>query len=102
MPLSSALSSFVGGILGLLILGVINAQIAAIALILPGTLFLTSSAAQRRYAGNAEGGIKGCIAGSFVHGLLIALLACTVHAGLYSHGLHLRYLLRCRLLHHGS
>ena len=32
------LSSFVGGILGLLILGVINAQIAAIALILPGVV----------------------------------------------------------------
>ena len=68
------LSSFVGGILGLLILGVINAQIAAIALILPGVVPHFFCGATAGVFGNAEGGIKGCIAGSFVHGLLITFL----------------------------
>ncbi len=68
------LSSFVGGILGLLILGVINAQIAAIALILPGVVPHFFCGATAGVFGNAEGGIKGCIAGFFVHGLLITFL----------------------------
>lgn len=68
------LVSFVGGILGLLILGLIDSNLAAVALILPGVVPHFFCGATAGVFGNAEGGLKGCIAGSFVHGLLITFL----------------------------
>ncbi|AEB06788.1 PTS system IIC component, L-Asc family [Coriobacterium glomerans PW2] len=68
------LVSFVAGIIGLLILGLIDATLMPVALILPGVVphFFCGSTAG--VFGNAEGGIKGCIAGAFFHGLLITFL----------------------------
>ena len=68
------LVSFVGGIIGLLILGVIDSNLVACALILPGVVPHFFCGATAGVFRNAEGGLKGCIAGSFVHGLLITFL----------------------------
>ena len=67
------LSSFVGGIVGLAVLAGINTAIP-VALILPGVVPHFFCGATAGVFGNAEGGIKGCVAGSFVHGLLITFL----------------------------
>ncbi|WP_248921731.1 PTS ascorbate transporter subunit IIC [Olsenella intestinalis] len=67
------LSSFVGGILGLLILNGVNTAIP-VALILPGVVPHFFCGATAGVFGNAEGGLKGCIAGAFAHGLLITFL----------------------------
>lgn len=67
------LSSFIGGIIGLLILNGINTAIP-VALILPGVVPHFFCGATAGVFGNAEGGLKGCIAGSFAHGLLITFL----------------------------
>ncbi|ERL11744.1 PTS system sugar-specific permease component [Coriobacteriaceae bacterium BV3Ac1] len=67
------LSSFVGGIIGLFILNGINTAIP-VALILPGVVPHFFCGATAGVFGNAEGGLKGCIAGSFAHGLLITFL----------------------------
>lgn len=67
------LSSFVGGIVGLFVLGGINAALP-VALILPGVVPHFFCGATAGVFGNAEGGIKGCVAGAFVHGLLITFL----------------------------
>ena len=67
------LSSFVGGIMGLLVLNGINAAIP-VALILPGVVPHFFCGATAGVFGNAEGGLKGCIAGAFAHGLLITFL----------------------------
>ena len=61
------LVSFVGGIVGLLVLGAIDARLMPIALILPGVVPHFFCGATAGVFGNAEGGIKGCVAGSFVH-----------------------------------
>lgn len=68
------LVSFVGGILGLFILMGINANLAPVALILPGVVPHFFCGASAGVFGNAEGGVKGCVAGAFVHGLLITFL----------------------------
>lgn len=68
------LVSFVGGIVGLVVLGVINASMMPVALILPGVVAHFFCGATAGVFGNAEGGLKGCIAGAFVHGLLITFL----------------------------
>lgn len=68
------LTSFVAGVVGLFILAGVNAAIVPCALILPGVVphFFCGSTAG--VFGNAEGGLKGCIAGAFVHGLFITFL----------------------------
>ena len=68
------LVSFVGGILGLFILGFIDAKLIPVALILPGVVPHFFCGATAGVFGNAQGGLKGCIAGSFIHGLLITFL----------------------------
>ncbi len=68
------LVSFVGGIVGLLILVAIDANLAPVALILPGVVPHFFCGASAGVFGNAEGGLKGCVAGAFVHGLLITFL----------------------------
>ena len=68
------LVSFVGGIVGLIVLSFWNASIAPVAMILPGVVPHFFCGAVAGVYGDAEGGIKGCILGSFVHGLLITFL----------------------------
>lgn len=68
------LVSFLGGIVGLFILGFINSALVPVALILPGVIPHFFCGASAGVFGNAEGGLKGCIFGSFMHGLLITFL----------------------------
>lgn len=68
------LVSFVGGIVGLFVLSFWNASIAACALILPGVVPHFFCGAVAGVFGNAEGGLKGCVFASFMHGLLITFL----------------------------
>lgn len=68
------LVSFAAGVVGLLILSGINKWMMPVALILPGVIPHFFCGATAGVFGNAEGGLKGCIAGSFVHGLLITFL----------------------------
>ena len=68
------LTSFVAGIVGLLILTAVDANLAPVALILPGVVPHFFCGATAGVFGNAEGGLKGCIAGAFAHGLLITFL----------------------------
>ena len=68
------LVSFVGGIVGLLILGGINKALVPVALILPGVIPHFFCGATAGVFANAEGGLKGCLLGSFLHGLLISFL----------------------------
>lgn len=68
------LVSFVGGIVGLFILGAIDASLMPVALILPGVIPHFFCGATAGVFANAEGGVKGCVVGSFLHGLLITFL----------------------------
>jgi PTS system ascorbate-specific IIC component len=68
------LVSFLGGIVGLFILGGINAALVPCALILPGVIPHFFCGATAGVFANAEGGLKGCVVGSFLHGLLITFL----------------------------
>ncbi len=68
------LVSFVGGIVGLFALGFINSNLVPVALILPGVIPHFFCGASAGVFGNAQGGLKGCVAGSFAHGLLITFL----------------------------
>jgi PTS system ascorbate-specific IIC component len=71
------LSSFVGGIVGLGIITGINAGMSsgfALAIILPGVIPHFFCGATAGVFGNAEGGLRGCIIGSFIHGLVITFL----------------------------
>ncbi|MDN5688639.1 MAG: PTS ascorbate transporter subunit IIC, partial [Brachybacterium sp.] len=68
------LSSFAGGLVGLLTLGVWLGPVFGLALILPGLVphFFTGGAAG--VYGNATGGRRGAVAGGFVNGLLVTFL----------------------------
>ncbi len=68
------ISSFVGGLVGLLLLGTVFGPLFGLALILPGLVphFFTGGAAG--VYGNATGGRRGAIAGAFVNGLLVTFL----------------------------
>ena len=68
------LVSFVGGIVGLVALSLINKSFFPAALILPGVVPHFFCGAVAGVFGNAEGGIKGCVFGSFLHGMLITFL----------------------------
>lgn len=68
------LTSFIAGVVGLLILTAIDASLFPVALILPGVVPHFFCGATAGVFGNAEGGVKGCVAGAFVHGLLITFL----------------------------
>ncbi len=72
------LVSFLGGVVGLLILGAMNKAGIAIAMILPGVVPHFFCGASAGVFGNAEGGLKGCVLGSFIHGLLITFLPAIV------------------------
>ena len=68
------LVSFAGGVVGLLVLILLNNAGLGLALILPGVVPHFFCGASAGVFGNAEGGIKGCVLGSFVHGLIITFL----------------------------
>jgi len=68
------LVSFLGGIVGLFILGFIDSSMFTVALILPGVIPHFFCGATAGVFANAEGGLKGCIVGSFLHGMLITFL----------------------------
>ncbi len=68
------LVSFIGGIVGLAILIAIDASLVPVALILPGVIPHFFCGATAGCFGNAEGGVKGCVVGSFIHGLVITFL----------------------------
>lgn len=68
------LVSFAGGVVGLLVLILLNNAGLGLALILPGVVPHFFCGASAGVFGNAEGGVKGCVLGSFVHGLLITFL----------------------------
>ena len=68
------LVSFLGGIIGLVALGIIDKTLIPVALILPGVVPHFFCVATAGVFANAEGGIKGCLVGSFLHGLLITFL----------------------------
>ena len=71
------LVSFVGGVVGLLLLALVN-KAFPVAMILPGVVPHFFCGATAGVFGNAEGGWRGCLLGSFVHGLLITFLPAAV------------------------
>lgn len=68
------LSSFLGGIVGLLILVGLNNAGIGLALILPGVIPHFFCGATAGVFANASGGRRGALIGSFAHGLLITFL----------------------------
>lgn len=71
--------SFLGGCLSMVILALLGNAGLAVAIILPGAVLHFFCGATAGVCGNATGGLKGCIAGSFIHGVIATFLA----AGLY-------------------
>lgn len=71
--------SFVGGIVALGVLAVMGHAGMAVAIILPGAVLHFFCGATAGVCGNATGGLKGCVVGAFVHGIIATFLA----AGLY-------------------
>ena len=69
------LSSFIGGIVGLAALAMLNQGGIAAAIILPGAVVHFFCGATAGVCGNATGGLKGCVAGAFVHGIMVTFLA---------------------------
>ncbi len=80
------LCSFVGGIVGLALLILVGKAGLAVALILPGAVVHFFCGATAGVFGNAEGGIKGCVAGAFVHGIAVTFLAAALLPVLGSFG----------------
>lgn len=69
------LVSFVGGVVGMLILLGINPSFNnTLPIILPGVVPHFFCGATSGVFANTHGGLKGCIVGSFIHGLLITFL----------------------------
>lgn len=69
------LTSFVGGIIGMFILVMINPAFSnALPIILPGVVPHFFCGATAGVFANAEGGLKGTIIGGIIHGLLITFL----------------------------
>lgn len=69
------LTSFIGGIIGLVILALMgNAGLGA-AIILPGAVVHFFCGAAAGVCGNARGGLRGCILGALVHGIAVTFLA---------------------------
>ena len=68
------LVSFVGGIVGMFALFGLKAAGLSVAIILPGVVPHFFCGATAGVFANTEGGLKGCLVGSFLHGLLITFL----------------------------
>ena len=71
--------SFAGGIAALAVLALMGHAGLSVAMILPGAVLHFFCGATAGVCGNATGGLKGCVAGAFVHGVIATFLA----AGLY-------------------
>ena len=67
--------SFIGGIVGLGVLALLGNVGLAVAIILPGAVVHFFCGASAGVCGNATGGLKGCIVGSFIHGIVVTFLA---------------------------
>lgn len=80
------LCSFIGGIVGLIVLALMGHTGLAVAIILPGAVVHFFCGATAGVCGNARGGLKGCIAGAFVHGLAVTFLAAALYPILGSLG----------------
>lgn len=80
------LCSFVGGVLALGVLILLGKAGLAVALILPGAVVHFFCGATSGVFGNAEGGVKGCVWGSFVHGIAVTFLAAALLPVLGSFG----------------
>lgn len=74
------LMSFLGGIVTMAILIGINAcqDAFVVPVIVPGVVAHFFCGGAAGVFANAEGGVKGCVAGSFLHGILISVLALLV------------------------
>lgn len=68
------LSSFVGGILGMVVLLMLDKSMPGLPIILPSVVPHFFCGATAGVFANATGGLRGCIAGAFAHGLLITFL----------------------------
>ena len=80
------LCSFIGGIVGLIILALLGHAGIVVAIILPGAVVHFFCGATAGVCGNARGGLKGCIAGSFIHGIAVTFLAAALYPILGSLG----------------
>lgn len=78
--------SFVGGIAALGILALMGKMGLAAAIVLPGAVLHFFCGATAGVCGNARGGLKGCIAGSFVHGVVATFLIAGMYPVLNSMG----------------
>lgn len=79
-------SSFVGGIVTLAILALMGNAGLAVAIVLPGAVLHFFCGATAGVCGNATGGLKGCIAGAFVHGVVATFLIAGMYPVLSSMG----------------
>lgn len=68
------LSSFVGGVIGMLVLLMLDKSMPGLPIILPGVVPHFFCGATAGVFGNATGGIRGAIGGAFAQGLLITFL----------------------------
>lgn len=68
------LSSFVGGIVGMGVLLMLDKSMPGLPIILPSVVPHFFCGATAGVFANATGGLRGCIAGAFAHGLLITFL----------------------------
>ena len=73
------LCSFIGGIVGLIALALMGQAGIAAAIILPGAVVHFFCGATAGVCGNATGGLKGAVAGSFVHGIIVTFLAAALY-----------------------
>ena len=69
------LSSFVGGIIGLIALAFMGKAGLAVAIILHGAVVHFFCGATAGVCGNATGGLKGCVIGSLIHGIAVTFLS---------------------------
>ena len=79
-------SSFIGGIAALAIIAFMGRAGIAVAIILPGAVLHFFCGATAGVCGNARGGLKGCIAGAFVHGVVATFLIAGMYPVLSSMG----------------
>ena len=79
-------SSCVGGIVALAILALMGNAGLAVAIVLPGAVLHFFCGATAGVCGNATGGLKGCIAGAFVHGVVATFLIAGMYPVLSSMG----------------
>ena len=78
--------SFLGGIVALVILALMGKAGIAVAIVLPGAVLHFFCGATAGVCGNATGGLKGCITGAFVHGVVATFLIAGMYPALSSMG----------------